>query len=187
MFEGLPLIKVSSLKKKYPATNYSAHVALSYRKFNRIREEKFLLLKGLGYHMASYNCSKSVYWDDLLIGENCLILENQTIQPGVKIGNNVMIWSGNHLGHASIIKDHVYISSHVVISGHCEIGERSFLGVNATLKDFVKLGPETFVTMSATVAQDSPGGDVILAARSALFENGSETAEKIKDKYFGLK
>ena len=31
--------------------------------------------------------------------ENCFILENNVIQHGVTIGNNVTLWSGNHIGH----------------------------------------------------------------------------------------
>ena len=53
-----------------------------------------------------------------------------TIQPNVKIGNNVMIWSGNHLGHGCNIDDHTYLSSHICISGHTNIGKRCFIGVN---------------------------------------------------------
>lgn len=185
-FQGLPLVSFSKLKKLYPPDKFNAHVALSYRKLNRIRESKYNAMKKLGYKLISYVSTKSVFWKDLNIGDNCFILENQTIQPNVKIGNNVMIWSGNHIGHGSVIKDHSYISSHVVISGHSVVGERSFLGVNATIKDFITLGPESFITMGALVIKDTGAGDVVLAGRGTVFENGSQQAEKIKKNYFGL-
>lgn len=143
-------------------------------------------MKKLGYKLVSYVSTKSVFWKDLNMGDNCFILENQTIQPTVKIGNNVIIWSGNHLGHGAVIKDHCYISSHVVISGHSVIGKRSFLGVNSTIKDFVTLGQETFVTMGALVTQNTGSGDVLLAGRGTVFKGGSPQAEKIKKNYFGL-
>src|SRR3989338_4346923 len=108
--ERLPLIPLSQIKSKFPSDKYVMHVALSYQKLNQIRAQKYSEAKTLGYSLASYVCSRSVYWDDLSIGDNCFILENQTIQPTVKIGNNVMIWSGNHIGHGSIIGDHTYIS-----------------------------------------------------------------------------
>ena len=185
-FNGLPLIALSEINKSFSPLKYMAHVALSYRGLNRIREDKYKILKQLGYELVSYISTKSVYWNDLNHGDNCFILENQTIQPGVKIGSNVMIWSGNHIGHATEIKDHVYISSHVVISGHCEIGERSFLGVNAAIKDFTKIGKENFITMGANVVTDSSDGDVHLAGMGTVFKGGSEKAEKIKKKYFNL-
>ena len=47
--------------------------------------------------------------------------------------------SGNHIGHHSVIRDHAFISSHVVVSGRVEIGEQCFVGVNATLRDHIRL------------------------------------------------
>ena len=135
-FNKLPLIPFSEIVSNFSPEKYAMHVALSYARLNQLREEKFNQAKSSKYELASYVSSKSAFWQDLNIGENCFILENQTIQPTVKIGNNVMLWSGNHIGHASTIDDHAYISSHVVISGHCKIGKRSFFGVNSTLKDF---------------------------------------------------
>ena len=58
----------------------------------------------------------------------------------MKIGDNVTLWSGNHIGHHSIISDHTFISSHVVVSGGVEIGEQCFIGVNVTLADHIKIG-----------------------------------------------
>lgn len=185
-FQKLPLIPASQIAKELPPKKYSAHVALSYRKLNQIREEKYHLMKKQGYSLVSYVSTKSATWSDLSHGDNCFILENQTIQPKVKIGNNVMLWSGNHIGHGTQIKDHVYISSHVVISGFCTIGERSFLGVNAAVKDFTKIGSDNFITMGANVLADTGKGDVILDARGTVFEGGSEKAEKIKQTYFSL-
>src|SRR3546814_726615 len=128
------------------------HVALSYNRLNQLREDKYHSAKAAGYRLASYVCSRSVVWPDLSVGDNCFILENQTIQPTVKIGNNVMIWSGNHLGHGTQIKDHVYIASHVCIAGHCVIGERSFMGVNATTADFTTNPPAVITSAAARAA-----------------------------------
>ena len=65
------------------------------------------------------------------VGENSFILEANTLQPFVNIGNDVVLWSGNHIGHHSIISDHVFFTSHVVLSGNCVVGSNCFLGVNS--------------------------------------------------------
>ena len=59
----------------------------------------------------------------------------------VKIGNNVVLWSGNHIGHNTVIRDNCFIASHVVISGFCEIGENCFLGVNSTVINNITIQP----------------------------------------------
>jgi sugar O-acyltransferase (sialic acid O-acetyltransferase NeuD family) len=181
---GLPMVPFSHLAERYPPSYYDMHVALSYSKLNQLRQAKYEQAKALGYTLASYVCSKSVSWPDLCIGDNCFILENQTIQPTVKIGNNVMIWSGNHIGHGSVIGDHTYIASHVVISGHCTIGQRCFFGVNATLRDFINIGDDCFITMDASITRDAPAGCVALGSPSTILECSDPKAEAIKKKYF---
>jgi len=186
-FLGLPLVKLSELEKYYPPSNFCAHVALSYRKLNRIREKKYYELKKKGYKLVSYISSKLVNLRrGITIGENCFILENQTIQHNVRIGNNVMIWSSNHLGHGSVIGDHTYISSHVVISGHCKIGKRCFIGVNAALRDFVEIGNDVFVSMGAMVTKNVPDGAVVLGEYSKVLKADDKLAIRLKKMYFGL-
>jgi len=183
-FEGLPLVKFSAVREKFSPVEFEMHIALSYMKLNQTRAEKYDAAESLGYTLASYVCSKSAWWGDLSIGRNCFILENQTIQPTAKIGNNVMIWSGNHIGHGTIIGDHTYISSHVCISGHTHIGTHCFLGVNATVKDFVKIGNGVFVAMGALVTKDIEDGAVVVAAQSTVFSADGKVAVALKRKYF---
>ena len=125
-FLNKPLIPFESIENHYSPSKYSMHIALSYNKLNIIRETKYNQAKLKGYKLVSYISSKSVYWR-FNYGDNCFILENQTIQPTVKIQNNVMIWSGNHLGHGSLIMDNSYLSSHICISGHTVIGKNCLL------------------------------------------------------------
>jgi sugar O-acyltransferase (sialic acid O-acetyltransferase NeuD family) len=185
-FQGLPLLPFSEAVKRFPPAEYGMHVALSYARLNQLRQEKYLQAKAAGYRLASYLCSRSVSWPDLVLGDNCFVLENQTLQPTVRIGNNVMIWSGNHIGHGSTIADHAYISSHVVISGHCRIGERCFLGVNATIKDFTQIGNDSFVGMGASVTADMAAGSVAIGASAEIFDVSDRRARALKKRYFKI-
>lgn len=186
IFEDLPLVPFSRLVTLYPPDQYDLHVALSYVKLNKLREEKYFQVKKAGYKLASYVSSKCTTWPDLSIGDNCFILEDQTIQPTVTIGNNVMLWSGNHIGHGTQIGDHSYLASQVVISGNCKVGERCFFGVNATLKDFLTIGSDVFIAMDASVTKDLPSGSVILGHRSTVYEPDNLVGQKIKKLYFKL-
>lgn len=185
-FCDLPLIPLSDLRKSFPPDSFMAHVALSYNKLNQIREQKYFLMKKIGYKLVNYICSKSIMWSDLSVGDNCFILENQTIQPGVKIGNNVMIWSGNHIGHGTIIDDHTYLSSHICISGHTKIGKRCFIGVNSTFKDFSEVGNDVFITMGVKVAKKVSDGSIVLSNSSSIFDSDHNLSKKLKKKYFNL-
>ena len=183
-FKELPLIPLSRVTKDYPSSRFSAHVALSYQRLNQLRQSKYELMKSLGYELVSYVCSKSVYWNDLNIGDNCFILENQTIQPTVKIGDNVMIWSTNHLGHKCEIKDHAYLASGITVSGHTIIGERTFVGVNVAFKDFIDIGSDCFITMGANIIRNIPNYST--ATSNDLFLEDHVVNKKLKKKYFNI-
>lgn len=178
-FLGLPLIPFETIERSYPPDKFDMFVALSYRNVNKVRAEKYHDAKNKGYKLVSYVCSRSVYWDDLRVGDNCFIFENQTIQPFVKIGNDVTMWSGNHVGHGSVIGDHCFITSHVVISGHVTIGPYCFLGVNATLRDSITIARECVIGASATIMKDTVEKGVYIGKPAMLFSKDSS-----KLKYF---
>jgi len=152
---GLPVISVEDLALKYPPTQFKVFVAISSGKLNRNRRAMYLRIKSYGYTLASYISSKAFIWRNVEIGENCFILENNVLQPFTKIGNNVTLWSSNHIGHRSVIGDHCFVSSHCVISGFCSIGESSFLGVNCTLEDNVELGVDNFVGAGTLIQKNT--------------------------------
>jgi sugar O-acyltransferase (sialic acid O-acetyltransferase NeuD family) len=154
-FEGVPVVPFEELEKLYPSSHFSFFAPMSHRKMNKLRAKIYTQAKGKGYKIISYISSKATIFSNVSIGENCFILENNTIQPFVSIGNNVVLWSGNHIGHHSIIKDHVLLTSHVVISGHCVIEPYSFFGVNSTLRDGLNIARGTLIAMGACVTKDT--------------------------------
>ena len=83
-----------------------------------------------------------------------------------QIGANVTLWSGNHIGHHSVIEDNVFIASHIVISGNCRIGQSSFIGVNATLRDGVTIGERSVIGMGACVLGDCEAETVFPAPKT---------------------
>ena len=93
-----------------------------------------------------------------------MIFENNVIQHLVKIGNNVVLWSGNHVGHQTIIEDNVYFSSHCVVSGFCVIGASSFLGVNSTFNDYIKLGKDNIVGSGALIVKNTEDGKLMIGS-----------------------
>jgi sugar O-acyltransferase (sialic acid O-acetyltransferase NeuD family) len=158
-FCHLPVIAFEEISKQYPAGQYEIFIALSYSKLNALRKEKYLAAKAMGYRLASFISSHATVLNEGCVGENCFIFEDNTIQPFVIIGNNVTLWSGNHIGHHSTIKDHCFIASHVVISGGVEIGEQCFIGVNATLRDHIKVGDKCVIGAGALLLVDAePNG-----------------------------
>jgi len=173
-FEGKPVIPFEEIINSYPPDRYKMFIAISYKSMNKIREEKYLQSKKMGYELVSYVSSRCTYLSQFSCGDNCFIFEDNTIQPFVKIGNNVTIWSGNHIGHHSEIWDNNFISSHVVISGHCKIKNNCFLGVNSTLHNNIEIEKETLIAAGAIVSKSTKPKNVILPVSSSVFNKNSD-------------
>jgi len=163
-FHALPLVAFEDLEQRFPPSDYDMFIALSYAKRNSIRAAKYGEAKAKGYALASYVSTRASVFPDAVHGDNCFILEDNTVQPFVRIGSNVTLWSGNHIGHHSTIRDHCFVSSHVVVSGGVEIGEACFLGVNSTLRDHINLGARTVVGAGALILHSTEPGSVYVAA-----------------------
>ena len=154
-FDGLPVIAFENVEKTYAPSEFRFFAPMSPSRMNRLRESVYQQIKQKGYEMISYVSSKATIFEGVPIGDNCFILEDNTIQPFTSIGNNVVLWSGNHIGHHSIIKDHVSFTSQVVLSGHCVVESFSFFGVNATIRDRIHVAEGSFIAMAAAVTRDT--------------------------------
>ena len=175
----LPVVPFEQVADLYPPDAFKMFVALGYHKLNSLRETKFNEAKAKGYELVSYVCSKAANFGNVEIGENSLVLENATIQPLSKIGRNVFVWSGNHIGHHAEVKDHVYVAGHVTVSGDAVIGENSFLGVNSTIGHNVTIGAKCVVGAGALVLKNAPDGSVFIQPGTEKFRLDSEHFMKI--------
>jgi sugar O-acyltransferase (sialic acid O-acetyltransferase NeuD family) len=176
-FLDLPLLTIDDVPRAYPPADHKMFVALSYAQVNRLRAAKYAQMKALGYELVSYISSRCTYLATDPPGDNCFILEDNTVQPFVTIGNDVTLWSGNHIGHDATIEDHCFVTSHVVISGYVRVGARSFLGVNATLRNSITIGAQTLIGAGAIIMKDTAAKSVYLPERAKLFQKTSDEIE----------
>jgi sugar O-acyltransferase (sialic acid O-acetyltransferase NeuD family) len=151
---GLPVAAFENLQDLYEPGEHSFFAANVYTQKNQLRTRLYRTAKEMGYAPASYISSHAFIWRNCKVGEHCFIFENNVVQPFVTIGDNVVLWSGNHIGHHSTIMNHCFVSSHVVISGFCRIGEGCFMGVNSTVANNLNIGNRCIVGAGALVLGD---------------------------------
>ena len=176
-FDGLPVVDTTLLARDFPPSEYAMFVALSYGRMNRTRAEKYRQMKEAGYTLVTYVSSRCTYLPEQPPGDNGFILEDNTIQPFVTIGNDVTLWSGNHVGHDSTIEDHCFIASHVVISGHVRVRSYCFIGVNATLRNSIEIAEGSLIGAGTVIMKNTREKGVYLAGRAELFKKSSDQIE----------
>jgi sugar O-acyltransferase (sialic acid O-acetyltransferase NeuD family) len=153
-FLGRPVVAFEALADKLGPDACDMFVAIGYSGVNALRRDKCLAAKARGYQLASYVSSRASIASNARFGWNAFVLEDNTVQPFVTVGNGVTLWCGNHIGHHATIGDFVFISSHVVISGGVKVGERTFMGVNSTTNDHITIGARCVIGSGSIVTKD---------------------------------
>lgn len=171
---GLPVIPFEAVESHFPPAKHKMSVAISFQRVNRLREEKYGQAKAKGYELINYCSPRATTYPNLVIGDNCLILENAIIGPFVKIGRNVIVASGAIIGHHTVLKDHCFISPGAVVLGGATIGEYSLIGANVTVKEEVTVARESLVASGVSITRNTMEKGVYLNPPAALYPKRSD-------------
>lgn len=163
-FFNKPVVSFENVERIYDPLSYKIFILLGFDNLNATRANKYNAAKQKGFTLTSFVSPDACIDDTVTIGENCLILDGQTINPNVQIGDNVVLWSGNHIGDNSKIEAHVWISSHVSIGGNAKIGKETFIGMNATIFDGVEIGERNIVGAASNIGKSS-GNDKVFVTQ----------------------
>jgi sugar O-acyltransferase (sialic acid O-acetyltransferase NeuD family) len=174
-----PVAEYETLQHSHPPKDHDIFVAIPASQLNRLRTRLYQDARRKGYRAATYVSSRAFVWRNAIVGEHCFIFENNVVQPFVTIGNNCILWSGNHLGHRTVLHDNVFVASHAVISGYCEIGENCFIGVNATFNDNVNVAPDNVIGAGALVTRDTEPGRIYVGSPARALPDKSSLAVKL--------
>lgn len=177
-FEGRPVVCFEDILENYNTDDFELFAPITAIGMNQFRERVFKKGKSMGFDFFSYVSSKAQVFTEK-IGENCFILENNTIQPKVRVGHNCVFWSGNHLGHHSSIGDNCFFTSQVVLSGNCIVGRNCFFGVNSTIRDFSNIGEGTLLAMGSCLMKKSTEPWSVYSGSPAVRNNKRKSTDFI--------
>lgn len=163
----LPVVPLEQIQEYFAPRQVHFYAALVYTQLNRLRTRLYKQVKALGYVPASYISSRAFVWHNVELGEHCFIFEGNTLQPFAKVGKNVVLWSGNHIGHHSVIQDNCFIASQAVISGFCHIGANTFIGVNATIANNLTIAEDNWIGAGVTISRGTEPDQLFRAEQPA--------------------
>jgi UDP-N-acetylglucosamine acyltransferase len=111
----------------------------------------------------------------LIIGEDSLIREGVTMNPGTAgggsetvVGPRSVFLANAHIAHDCRIGEGVILSNNVMLGGHCEVGDFAILGGGVAAHQFVRIGAHAFVGGLAGVEHDLIPFGMALGNRAAL-------------------
>jgi len=151
----LPVYSLDTVLNRFSPKDVYIHVAIGS---NVIRQKYFAVFQAKGYKFASYISSYARVWKDLQTGENCFIGQGAVIQPKVTIGDNTIVM-GASIGHHTRIGSHVLISC-PAIGGSVTIGDYSFVGMNAILREKITIGCQNIIGAGTVILHDTGDDEV---------------------------
>ena len=91
---------------------------------------------------------------DVVIGDGSQIMAGSVIQPGSKIGRNVVINTRTSIDHDCEIGDHVHVAPGVTLSGEVKIATGAHIGTGATVIQGINIGTNSMIGAGAVVVSD---------------------------------
>jgi sugar O-acyltransferase (sialic acid O-acetyltransferase NeuD family) len=150
----LPLVPFEDVVRIYPPKDHDVFVAVVFRESNRLRARLYEESKRRGYGLASYISIDAVVSKLSLVGEHCFICEANVVQPFAQLGNNVILWSGNYIGHHAVIGDNCFILPNGVLSDWARLGQNCIMGANATVARDLSVGSYSVIGPGALITDN---------------------------------
>jgi UDP-N-acetylglucosamine acyltransferase len=88
----------------------------------------------------------------LTVGEDCLIREGVTMNPGTEgggmetiVGDRCTFLANSHVGHDCRVGSNVVCSNNVMLAGHLTVGDYAGIGGGAAVIQFARVGAHSFL------------------------------------------
>ncbi len=96
------------------------------------------------------------------IEDGVQVMAGTVVQPGSRIGANVILNTGARVDHDCSIEAHVHIAPGVTLSGNVHIGEGAHIGTGASIIQGITVGAASIVGAGAVVVTDVPEGITVV-------------------------
>lgn len=97
----------------------------------------------------------------LVIGENNMIREHVTMNPGTEgggmltqVGDNCLFMVGAHVAHDCVIGNHAILVNNATLGGHVQVGDFAILGGLSAVHQFVRIGPHAMIGGMSGIEND---------------------------------
>lgn len=97
----------------------------------------------------------------VIVGANCLIKENVTINRAAnsgdmttRVGNKCLLMVGAHVAHNCVLEDEVILANLVTLGGHVQVGFGAFIGGMCVFHQNIRIGSLSIISGFSAARQD---------------------------------
>jgi sugar O-acyltransferase (sialic acid O-acetyltransferase NeuD family) len=98
------------------------------------------------------------------IGAGTVICTQAAVVIDSRIGLGVIVNTGASIGHDCTLEDGVHVAPGVRLAGGVSVGECSWIGIGAIVKEFVRIGRGVIVGAGSTIIRDIPDGVTVVGS-----------------------
>lgn len=171
----LPLVPFTQVEKRFAPASHNMIIAVGFIDMNALRANRYTEARKKGFSFTRFVHPSVFMHDDVVIEENCVILDHASIHPGCRIGKGTFISSNVNIGHDCLVGESSWINSGVAIAGGCEIGEGCFFGVNSSAGHGLHIGARNFIAANTLINRDTEDDQVYLSEPGQLFRLKSKS------------
>lgn len=164
-FLGLPVVSWDELRAGADRATTDVFVAVGVGRINTLRAQKVAEVAAEGFRLASFVSSHARVAPGFVARPNTMIMDQVNLHPQVEVGADTIIWSNSRIALKVRIGDHVWITS-AVVGDSTTIGDYSFIGINATVAPFVRVGSHNLIGAGAVILRDTKDYEVYKGPRS---------------------
>lgn len=112
---------------------------------------------------------------ELVIGEDCIVREHVTVNPGTEgggmltqVGDRVLLAIGSHVAHDCKVGANAIVMNHVLLGGHVEVGEFAVIGGGSAVHQFARIGKHAMIGGASGVEGDVIPYGTVMGNRARL-------------------
>ncbi len=88
--------------------------------------------------------------------EYCNVHRGTQPDSATVMGNDNYLMAGSHIGHNSVVGNHVIICNCALVAGHVHIGDRAFISGGAVIHQFIHIGRLAMISGNSRISMDVP-------------------------------
>jgi UDP-perosamine 4-acetyltransferase len=176
---GEQVIGISVMDEQVLNSNESGNVSLvngiGSLPGKSMRRTVYERYKHLGFSFLVVQSSYAVVNSDVELAEGVQIMSGCVIQPGTKLGANVIVNTNASIDHDCIIGDHVHIAPGATLCGEVAVDDDVHIGSGATIIQGIKIGRGAVIGAGAVVTRDVPPECTVYPAKSEYRRNADKS------------
>ncbi len=123
---------------------------------NAVRARLAAHAESVGFQLAQAVHPRATLAAGLALGKGTVVMAGAVINPGARVGCNVIINTCASVDHDCVIGDGAHICPGTHVAGNVTIGDGTFVGIGSAVRDRVRIGRRCLIGAGSVVVRDVP-------------------------------